>query len=316
VLGDIPALCQQIIYNRSDKDNDTSAPKLAFNRLIVGLRSVDRGDSFSAYINCGNNQVPPGFILTAGTNTTFGNSYLSPVGNMATYNPGGAEAVATRLTISVSSSLARHYFGRYHMYLRGMQSGGTNGDISVRAQISTGSGGILYTTASKTFDTAANSQLIDLGLVEIPASDLFSENENADATNILIQASSLSGTPNLYLYDIILIPIDEWAGDFGVTTLSMNTNGVGAGKALKIDSLVNLHKNIRGVAVLQADTNYIYSIYRSITNGDAILQPNKRQKLWFLAIRDNISYQISYKETVSTVRIWSVNRYLSMRGDS
>ncbi len=284
VEGDIPAVLQITGAALADVDGIAgSLPDSYFDRLVVGLRSTARGQYFKAIINCSDEQVPSGFTKTAGVNSSFAADVEAPTGRCLLYNPAGAEAMLTRLTIAISTSIAREYAGAYHAFLRCGQSLGSPGDVGIRLQVTTGSGGVVYTSVTKYLYSLNDWQVVDLGRVEIPASDIMLSSEVGDVTTLAIQASAASGTPNLYLFDLVLIPVDEWAGDFLDSAFNQESY-IENGRLLEVDSLTNLKRNIRALVKSNAG-NVAYSIYQTVANGEAIMQPHEDQKLWFLMMK-------------------------------
>lgn len=322
VKGDIPAIMQVKLNNRSDPDGPGgSGPSLWTNRLLVGLRGLDRGSNFQAYLNISDVQNPPGILVSLGTNTTFATDGSSPTGRRATYNPGGVEAMATRATISLNPSIARHFYGTFHAFLRAQRTAGVATDLSIRLQVATGSGGITFTTQSKQLQATTAFEVLDFGEIALPVSGAFKSSDLADTTEIRVQASAASGTPDLYLYDLILIPVDEWSID-AVDFANESDSDVGrsgsVSKFLDIDSVTDLRIDIKTL-VRTADANkFITAEYNPITSGPAILQANADQRLWFFAMRTSAtgaSYNwLAPPEIAHTVQILKNDRYLGLRG--
>lgn len=322
VLGDIPAITQIKCYNLSDADGPGgSAPNLYDNRLIVGLKTIETGSNFRAYLNLADIQYTPGITVTLGANTTFVTDVQTPTGRRATYNPGGVEAMATRATISFAPTVARDFYGLYHAFLRARRTAGASTDLSVRLQVTSGSGGITFTTQSKQLQTTTAFEVLDFGEIALPVSGSFKSNDLGDITTIAIQASAASGTPDLYLYDLVLIPVDEWAVDavdFANTALSDVGRSGNIAKLLDIDSITDPRIDIKTL-VRTSDTNgLITAEYNPITNGPVILQANKDQRLWFFAMQTSAtgaSYSwLAPPEIAHSVQIFKNEGYLGQRG--
>lgn len=323
ILGDIPALSQIKAHNHSDLDGPAgSAPNLYDNRLIVGLRSYDRGTTFQPYLNISDEQNPFGVTIAVGTSTTIGNDIAAPTGRSATYNPAGVEAMATRASVALATTIARDFYGTFRAFLRVQRTAGNATDFDIRLQVSSGSGGVSYTTASKQVQTTTAFELLDFGQVTIPATGSLTSDELGDQTVINIQASAASGTPNLILYDLILMPVDEWVID-AVDGANESDSDIGRSgsisKYLDIDSITNPKEKIRSL-VKQVDSNLITSVYTPNSNGQAILQNKKDQRLWFLAAKTSAtgtSYSwIASPEICHSIQLYKVERYLALRGNS
>lgn len=320
VGGDIPALSRIKIQNQSR----SASLSLGVNRIIVGLRSIPSNSGFSAYINVSDEQNVSGVSIGLGTNTTYSNDVSTPTGRRATYNPGGVEAVATRVQITLADTIVTDYYGTYHAYLRGRRTAGAVADISVRLQVSTGEGGMPFTTESKQFQTTTDFEVLDFGRITIPNGP-FNPADIAEYSTINIQASAASGTPDVYFHDLILIPTDEWAGEFidRTNTLGSRLGGstlsvIAPTEYLDVDSLMYLRRNIR--ALVRTSTNRIASVYQPNANGPVITHAGIKQRYWFLAMQTNAvdtasPIWLSRPEYAHAVSVECSARYLSMRGN-
>lgn len=320
IKGDIPShICLQLT-NVSDKDGPAgNAPDLYDNKIICGLRSESRGLSFNAYLNASDEQNPTGLVCAAAVaTTTFADSIVAPTGRRAVYNPTAAvTTMTTQLTWTISTSVARDYYGVYHAFLRYQQSG-TAGDITFRLKITTGTGGISTYGETKTPPTTNDFQIMDMGRITLPVSNLIRQSEIPDSTVIALQCTAASGTPNLYVYDLILIPTDEWAGEF-VDTVNTADSAVEQGKMLEIDSLKDPKQTIIAKVKTSDANEFISSIWQTNANGPAILQANSSQRLWFLCARTSAAAStewVSYPNTVHAVKVYKNEQYLGMRGSN
>lgn len=322
IKGDIPSNIKIEVINRSDEDGPGGdAPDLYSNKIVCGLRSIDRGTNFNAYLNASDEQVPFGITTTAGTNCTFQDVSTTqavvqyPTAVRLVYDPNGVETMANRMTWSLATTIARDYYGIYHAFLRAQQSGGTVGDIGVRLYVTTGTGGISWASDTKYFTTTNAWQLIDLGRVTLPVSGLIQYDEITDSTDISIQASSISGTPYLYLCDLILIPTDEWAGEF-IDTVNTASSALMGGYTLEIDSVTNPKQSI--TAKTKTPTGMVASIWQSNANGPAILQSNANQRLWFFSAKTasaGSTEWVSNPEMLHEIKVYKNEQYLGLRGN-
>ena len=284
VPGDIEAIAQTLLRNMSAAGGpDVGEPTLYQDRAIVGLRTMARGADFTPYLNATDRFSNTGIAVYVGTNTTFAADVRSATGRAALYNPTGVETATARVTWQFTPTLMAQYYGTYHMFARVRQSAGAVGNFTVYAVIGTGSGGVqIVTDSATTVFEGVRHELLDLGQVQIPASDMFNDTDSGDMATISLYASALSGTGDLYIYDVILMPVDEWAGDF--IDLVNDANSVIANQSLlDVDSISHPKRFLRSLA--RKIGNAIYAIYQGITNGPNLLQANKDQRLWFLTAR-------------------------------
>jgi hypothetical protein len=311
VKGDIPALLKVQAHNRSDEDYYEIIDELDLlcNRMLIGLRSTNRGAYYTAYINLADDGVvadtyaqnPIGITVEDGTGTGTVARLRAPSGIACVHTTpptGDLDTYADAAVVTLGPSISRDFYGIYHTFLRAQLEepaaapAGDDEDVRVRLKVQSGSGGISKTTQHKLFVGWDNNtehykdfQLLDFGRISLPVTDLFKSSELPDQFTITIQISSASGTNlNVNLYDLILIPVDEWAGDFVDNALE-DDSGVGNGYRLDVDSLSYPKRRIRSLIRSADDSEFIKASYQPITPGPAILQANADQKLWFLSAR-------------------------------
>jgi hypothetical protein len=310
IAGDTAALTSVDLHNRS---YSAAVDSLDTSHVVCGLRSMSRGIGFTAYLNAADEQNPASVTVTTGANSSFIDvGVLS--GRAVRYNPVGAEALARRVTFDLDSTVAGDFYGLYHAYVRAAQVGGTAGDIGIALRLQT-----TYTTTDTTvftsgevfFDAINTVRLLDIGRFDI-LTGLMSEGEGSFGIKIDIMASnSEAGTPgDATIYDLILMPVDEWAGDFQTPVSFLITDGL----YLNFGSVENFKRTIRAV-VKEAAADGLVSPYRVISNGDMILQSNSQQRLWFVAETSPAPGSfVPQFQIVHSLQIRSNERYFSMRG--
>lgn len=289
VVGELPALTRLKLNNRSDKDGvlGSGLPQLFANRLQAGLRSYDRGSQFQAFINISDVQNPTGITISVGTNTAFANDVQAPTGRCAVYNPGGAEAMATRATIVFGPTIASHFFGAFHAALRVQRTSDVYTTFLVRLQIVSGSGGVQTTTSAKYVLSTTQFEVLDFGLINIPAGQQLNATDYGDTSEIRIQVSAVNGTPNLNLYDLSLIPVDESFVDGFDNALEIDSEVGASGNVRKLwdaDSVtspkVPLSVAVRAVGSELKTAQYVHS-----SAGALIMQTGEQQRWHFFAMQ-------------------------------
>jgi hypothetical protein len=233
------------------------------------------------------------------------------------YGPLGIEALADRVTFTLSPSLMLEYYGKFRVFLRGEKFGSTD-TITIRLKAVVGSGGIQTFSDTLSVITASGSafDVFDLGTLEIPGGKLNSS-ETGDQTEITIQCGSDGGTDDFFFSDLILMPVDEWSGDFSLT--NENTSGLIQNNTyLLIDSIEKRKGFLR--SILFNDSDQSVAFYQSISNGESILQANTRQRLWFFFMRavygggSFLRYESRF-ESAYKVIVQRNQQYITMRGD-
>jgi len=301
--GDVLA---QAKYEITPRDGDT------FDNLLVGLRSTSRGSNFSAFINISDEQNPTGITVTAeGSSTSFATNAAYITGKVGTWNPAALAAMATRFSITIADPLAAEYYGTFRILARITQASGAD-NYSVRLNIITGVSSSIVTTETQPVPVifgVTQGLLFDFGQITLPGSSLLSS-EGVSQIVINIQASSAAAENALLFEDIILIPVDEWAGQF--TT-------VGSGAVFPTNYLVidGTSKESRSLVKRTSD-NIVQYICNSLIVSDITLPAGTAQRLWFLSYLETVVSSVYVKvaavEAASTLTIYTNNRYLTMRG--
>lgn len=320
VAGDLPALAR--IY-RTNESGNIVGPDIGFDRLLVGLRSLSRGSRFTPYINISDEQNDPGLALSVvGPNTVWAADTTTATGRNATYTSPGASGSRSEIFISFANDLIPEYHGTYRIFLRAKQEVGTTvGQVRVRLQYNFPGGRPIY-TPYQSFAYVNSREILDFGRLTIPCVQaLPTEQISGNSINIYV-AYSANGV-SIYFYDLIVFPVDEWAGsfDFGSNDRQYLGDCIfwSQGRYLDIDSIGNPRFFLRAL-LNNANITYggISSNYRTIANGPAILQANRAQRLWFLSMwhsstaNDNID---SDPEEAGHVQVFRQQRYFSSRGD-
>jgi hypothetical protein len=301
VGGDAAALLQTMITNQSSA---TAGSGSLLTDVVAGLRSISRGDDFTAYVNISDEQNPTGITVTVpDANTTFQNYIKAPSGRAAVYNPAGVAALVTRITISFTAGASRQFYGQYRAYLRTYQNGGSDGDFTAALEIFD-----IYTTEEVTIDDSSLYAITDLGLVTISPINLMDGDDVFNAATINVQLSNSNAAPgDLYVIDLILIPVDEWAGQFSWHDGDrMDWNDL-----LDVDGLTHLRVDVRAFLRDPSDMS-IYSIWQPIAVEGPILQANADQRLWLFTMD---RYGRAYISTGHSMQMVGNQRYDSMRGD-
>jgi hypothetical protein len=322
VGGDLPALLR-LRYTERNADLNVLASRIAASRLIVALRSESRGADFTPFLNCSDEQNVFGITLTAKTNTVVGNDLTTPTGRRYTYSPVGAEAMATRLIIGIfggATALADQYVGQFRLFLRARQESGAAGDIEIRIGldlIGTGNtDNIIFYTPTLALTNTGQPELLDFGQITLPGVPLApADSGDFPSFFLRIQASATSATPSLRFYDLILMPVDEWSGEF-LAPAETGAYSLDDETSLDIDSVLNPHVPIR--TFIRSDIGLATDLiapWRTIDNGPAILQANVNQRLWFLPARKLNNAWLADFEALAHIQITRNQRYFSARGD-
>lgn len=319
VGGDIAALIAQYVHNQSGNHfNYPAAPtvKLQFARAIVGLRSTARGSNFTAYINLADEQNPAGITITVGSaSTTFVTDVRSPTGRAMRYNSAGGASMDEQIRIRLSSSISPQFYGEFHCYVRCRPVTRTYGDLAIQLSwiplTATAEDTPIALTEKVLLNVEAPWQVIDLGEISIPQGKMLTETTEYGLT-IDIENSDPA---DVYFYDLIIMPTDEWAADFYDWKKGGYISSAAQDQRLYIDSLTPKWQ-IRAL-VEQISTGAINFSYGATRNGPAIAQANSQQRYWYLFLRVASFVDGQERgncEIASSLQILRNQRYLGARG--
>lgn len=309
VKGDIPALARIRWTNRAS---------FGVERLICGLRNLNRGANFNAFINVSDIQAPFGITLSKGSEAgvAWQTDKQAPTGKslIASYSSAGdLNAWKDLAVITISTSVAREYYGYYRAMLRVFYNNALGQGWNLRLQLRVGSGGAKFTTDPVYPTTLCQYEILDFKNLIIMNRQAASLNGNvSDQLQIAIQGYNISTLKPLTLYDLILIPTDEWALDAIVPeTVTVASPFVATHNILDIDSIGNPKV---GISVSNRNPNgQIVSQFQAINNGPVILQKAVDQRFWFV----NMTYENFWKgnpEIVGSVQVDKQQQYLGFRG--
>lgn len=315
VMGDLPANAQIRWHNRADDPG--ASIDLAVDRTICGLRSVARGPYFNAYLNISDTQIPFGIDLSKDIDGIWGTILRAPTNRALTVSyasAGRLNAWNDLITFTLTNTVARDYYGSYRAFVRCYKYGTGTNNWQIRLRTTFGTGGS-QSTSQVRFPGAGNDwEVLDLGQITIPSMQVsFLSNNLGDSLTLTVQGNCSTTGIGIVLYDLILIPTDEWGCDSLSPNPTSNVGNVKGGSYLDIDSITNPKALITSTNRNAADQ--IISRYQAITNGPAILQARQQQRLWFLVLAYE-GFWRSFPEIAGSVQIFKQQKYLAGRGAS
>lgn len=316
VRGDLAALLEAWLINASDADGAAGGgtPDSWSNRIILGLRSASRGAYFQPFLNISDVQQPVGVSIAGTAATVAAADTTTATGRRYTHTGTGTSTWADQIIFTLSPTVASSFSGRFRIFLRAYQTNGIVGDVRFRAKIVHGSGGLSYIGDYALAPAIATWQLIDLGSFILPPSSQLKATDLGNQMQIVLQIWS-SAARTVYLFDIALVPTDEWSADLVDGVLAAGSE-VGAGQQMDVDSISNPKSILRAlVRAAGSDTGYISSIYQPIASGPAILQSNAEQRLFVLCAKYQSGVWYSLPSTAHFAKLEAAFRYFSLRGN-
>ena len=331
VDGDLPALVKLDMHALGATTGGSGYGQMA--GAIIGLRSLSRGADFRAFVNLscdslggGNTeQNPPNIGITWGANTAP--NVLPPAANYNTdapaeycarYAPAGVSAMQTEITVHFvnlsSPYIADQYRGVFHVFLRYRNTSGSAGDL--RAKIIAVADSLSISSSIVELNADNEFSLLDFGRMDLTwGLGRYSEHDwglSIYSWGFQIQVENTASAARVcFFYDLILIPADEWIGRFETISYYNLMNKVW----LEVDS-TRAESPLLATVHSWTASDAIYERSLSMSAGPAILQVNRDQRLWFLALQRDSSSGYTYSDpaVLSGIRLWRVNRYQIMRG--
>lgn len=317
IQGDLPAATRVQWHNRAD--NSTSSTAMEIDRMVIGLRTVDRGLNFQAYLNVSDVQSPFGVTVALGASAAWQTDKTAPTARSLVVSYASAPSLDTwadLASFTLTNTVAREYYGSFRAFVRVFKSSGAANVWQVRLRTTFGSGGS-YVDSKVVFPTSlADWEVLDFGQISIPTTQVSQQAGNlGDQLKISIQGKCSATSSALVLYDLILIPVDEWAIDARPPRVEATMfSQVKSSNYLDVDSITNPKALLTVLNRNEADL--IVSRYQAINNGPAILQAGRQQRIWFLGMATTGSYWYGYPSLAGTVRVFRQQRYMVLRGTS
>lgn len=314
IKGDLPAAMKVRWNNRADDLNTNLS--LQLDRFVCGLRSVSRGNNFNAYINISDTHPLFGVSLTKDADGTWGSTPRAPTTRALTVSHASGGRLNTwndLVTFTFANTVAKDYYGQFRAFVRCYKIGSGTNNWQLRLKTVFGSGGGSVVSKAVFPTLAAEFEVLDFGQISIPTIQLAQQAGNlGDQLSLIIQGYNTSTGIALRLFDLILIPYDEWAVDARAPELSTSaTTDIKGSYYMDIDSITNPKTAI--MALNRNGADQIVSRYQAINNGPAILQKHSTQRLWFLGM----SYENFWRgnpEIAGSVQVYKQQRYLGFRG--
>jgi hypothetical protein len=311
VVGDLPLLAKITLHSKSDWSTGVNVRYT--NRVILGTRSLDRGYSFSPYINIADEQNQTGITVASGTGTADADDYRTPTGRTKIHTCTGAGTWQDIVTITLANSIAADFLGRFHAFVRARQSTvGAIGNLRMRLVFRVGSGtSSAYISNEAGLYSTDIFNLIDFGNVVMPSFPELIQVDSVDTITITIQGLSTAASGAIAFQDLVIMPIDECAVDTYDSEKSLS-NSIRNGYPLEMDAISYLKGRVR--SSLKTSAGRHVNEWLSIAPDGITLQAKKNQRIWFLFSAYVSSVESSRSWIVNTVFVEIVQRYLGMRG--
>lgn len=263
------------------------------NRVVCGLRRVSRGENFSAFLNASDQRVPDGLVVSVGTDCAFQAKAGAPGERSILYNPTTTNTNADRAIFSLNRILGLEYTGTYHAYVR--VDSDTVDVFTVRLRVTRGAGGLTYYTDAVQVPNASAYVVLDMGDINIPR-----QKYSTDVIQIAVQMETTDAAANIEIIDLILIPVDEWAGDYS-DNANVSDSLIDIDEYLEIDGLTPKDLPV----LVLTSTDLVKSEY--VPSGNPmVLEPigDDTHRLWIFTMRTS---------TTGTDYVWIAEPQMAQR---
>lgn len=292
--GDIPALLKAELIPQTTGDMETFNGN---NGMLIGARSLARGEHFSAFINLAESQNTPGINVTA---TFVDDLTLSATGQHARHVQTTLDDWDTVVGIAIDTGLAAEYAGVFQVFVR-LRFQGDFSAMQVRGQVNQQYGDPV------TLEPATAVRLVHLGTFRVADSQLF-EQELVAPLYISV-AAYCAEDPERNAIDateVILVPADEWIGEF---VDPANNSGI---YTTIVDSATFPRRALRAYT-RQGGTRYVAANWRA-SGGPFAIDRGKATRLWIVQQSFDEGVLASPFAAVQRVRLFGHTRYLALRG--
>lgn len=306
------------------------------NKVIIGRRRVSRGDDFFHILPFTDVGLPTGLSIdNAGSTTYVAEGTYSFYGKVARFPTLGASTSAASPGILIDDSIASSFVGRFRCFVRASNSRGglfdPNADpigrFNCSLQVATKEApdmGLIF-QALVTYPSVemnadgSGPELLDFGIIELPSS-LFRDGAvgNIYLHPIFSDNNPTLASANISLYDIILIPSDEYIIEVDAYLPSAGS------KMLVIDKITSPEEPV-DVSVQTSGSGKVD--FRPVYGGSDSFNlslATSRFYVWAYERKETITVTAGIFYNSGTIpatadfdaRVYKLNRYLLPRGSA
>lgn len=316
VTGDLSALGRLKLYNQSSQPGTS---RLDFARVICGLRSLSRGSDFTSYLLASETQNPLSIICNDYPGKgTFETDTSKVGGQYLQYSSSDADEDVLFGYFYFPPDAISEYYGKFRLFVIGDHS---SDNTRIRVGLYTGTNAdanesLKWQSDLLDMDTDILNGIADAGIITIPTVHNLRDDEDVVPFRIgFFATNSEASAATMDVYALVLMPIDEWAGDFFQYITDDAGESVGINEYLDVDSVRFPRTDIRSFSRDSSDR--IKQRFVPASNGKFMLQSNVSQRLHFLMLGTTSKGDIPFipsHEISANFQLFSTDRYLSMRG--
>ncbi len=281
INGDtFPYACMRLYAPAGGDENEGFAN---ISRVVIGAKR-DYG-TFVSRLNAGGNDNSTDWTVTQGTDATATTDAQAP-GEAACYVSFATTETADKRVSFTGDGRLDDWKGEYRVFVTAQQIGGSASDIGLflRTYIHE------TNTYSPKYDTAEvytqgadqGAEVFDLGLLKLPFGETADTDDLTDADIIFeIHAERISGSATLRIYELVLIPVDEWSCELDdpVTDTVNGTSALRGNGVIDVDGGVLANRTLKYLK----SGSYLYPSDTWGRGGPPLkVEPGKKTRLYFL----------------------------------
>lgn len=301
--GSMPSLATINVHNKS--------LTAGIERVVAGSRSTKTAPFFNSYINTGDEQNYPGIsIVTLFADASIQTSTSTASGRMISLTKStGSANVEEIFRVSIPSLISRSYTGTMKVFMiyDVQTAAASTTEFGYRVS-ETGAGDYTFIPTGNYINSSNGHTVHEVGEISI-ANDV-SYNNDVGVIDLVWRSTVPNGL-DVDFYAMVLIPTDEWWGDFDGVNVGrvFNTN-----QYLSIDSTTYHGRSL--VAVIKNNGTRIESgRFEQSHSGSVIIDNEEGQNIHFLLMTSDANSLYEARSDLSAdIKIRRLRRYHYGRG--
>ncbi|HUW12258.1 MAG TPA: LamG-like jellyroll fold domain-containing protein [Anaerolineae bacterium] len=324
VPGDVPALARILGVQAGEDQLAGTDEGLMPSRVLLALRSKDRGADFVPYFNFGD----PSVAGAAGAQAQVGvtpaveaqGTEVGDTDRQQAVRVVGSNTIAGTWqpvqSWAIAAAYAPQYYGSYRVFFRGACIAHAGAILRTRVQFAMASGIVATTKEIDWIHDTRDDKLYDLGLMTLPpyapahATDL-----PRTALTITVQQYTDNAGDSMSYYDLAILPVDEKVVEATTTPPGASTLSWQITSRLLFDSTTTLREGSLRTLTLDSG-GAVTGYWMPISAGSAWFQVNADQRLWMLGEWYDSANAVwmSAHEMHLRILLKRIARYRSLRG--
>jgi len=328
ITGELPARAKLKIYCQSNRGRNSGqfTNDYAFiDTVYWATRLKSRGSDFTPFLNLGQRGRASGQTndISAAIYSSYIEDSKSLTCSCVEATRGAIASDVSLITTRMDIDFANNYIGKFHVYIRALTNQAVASDLmDIKLKVSVG-----YPDSNTFWESEYRPvrgvvsqlapDLVDLGRLDLPPGGL-SPGDSVQDIYFRIYGDFKHASATVRLYDIVLMPVDEY---FGVVqeqqdnTIAANS-GMGLDNYLEIDSIAEPRSLIYSPVKLRADDTLAFSFQGNVPL-EFTIPAGESVRLWFLSEHYEITFtgdKVAAAYQLIKAQAWIYSQYLGSIG--